>query len=933
MVRHGFDGNALVRITPHNSDTNSDAYRPEQFGSKIILEKLIRRDGSGEYRLRDENSVFLVSKLRKDVEAMKDHLNIQTENPCALLDQDSAKLFLKGDPKDKYKFFLQATELDKILATFSSIDEETRNIAESTLTQEKVKLAALEAAMKEKEKQWQEAQSVGEMESELADMQAQLEWVTVNEKEEQVAKVEKRIAEKKCDANKAATKHAQTKMEVERLESRLSALTILLEESNQRMEKFNDCKAELKSKIRVIRGPLHQKMSEMTQLIESAKRETQHLARLRHALTNKVEMHETLLLKLGSADLQNRLHQIRRELAQTQQSITDAELRINGTSEEAEELEDRHSHCLRLIREAKTDIRNTHRCLSALKNRKTDCLAAYGKNISRLQQLIHAHLDRFFAPPIGPLGMYVTLPKEFMRFAKSIEVAFKGALNNYLVINGQDKKMLDDLKRQACCYQREAEVIIAQRTGSRYQNLNIAAGELGSHAICNILKVENDEVFNALIDVCNAESKLLFDSRETAERSILHGSSGKFQMERFVSEVYLANGDKLLVRGGNLAYIANKAGRRRPIICEDLDSEIKELEKLLDGQQHNLRELCCQESQLRLERDDLHRFVTQEKMRLDKLSHRYHQQYTELQVSEDEFSDLQQEYTLDTTLNAKEAKLEAEMDDPQRDATEISKHIISMKTNEIISQRQAEASQASADQLQQRVSSLRDSCEVQEKIALQACPRPAHILARNAYEKRMNQIQRQRARVHHSLNGLSLSELKNDMELKATKHKAKKANYDKFHQNLLQIQSMLKERKLTWDRLRTAISRRTSIEFSKYMGYNNFVGKLKFRHDQQRLEITVLQNDKGATSASQMIDMKELSGGERSYAQISLLLALGKRSECPFRIMDEFDVFMDAVNRDMTIQLLADAAKNEDKKQFILVTPNSLRYNTLVRIC
>jgi structural maintenance of chromosomes protein 6 len=35
---------------------------------------------------------------------------------------------------------------------------------------------------------------------------------------------------------------------------------------------------------------------------------------------------------------------------------------------------------------------------------------------------------------------------------------------------------------------------------------------------------------------------------------------------------------------------------------------------------------------------------------------------------------------------------------------------------------------------------------------------------------------------------------------------------------------------------------------------------------------------------------RSMSGGERSYATLALLLALGASHESPFRVMDEFDV-------------------------------------------
>lgn len=144
----------------------------------------MRRDGSAEYRLKNEHNV-MVTKQKADLEAMLDHLNIQvrllvslvlsisqvpvpherrsclqTENPCAILDQENAKLFLKGNPSDKYKFFLQSTDLYKMRTTYSKIDEETRAISDSTLKREKTKIATLQELMEEAEQRWEEAQSV-----------------------------------------------------------------------------------------------------------------------------------------------------------------------------------------------------------------------------------------------------------------------------------------------------------------------------------------------------------------------------------------------------------------------------------------------------------------------------------------------------------------------------------------------------------------------------------------------------------------------------------------------------------------------------------------------------------------------------------------------------------------------------------------------------
>ena len=64
----------------------------------------------------------------------------------------------------------------------------------------------------------------------------------------------------------------------------------------------------------------------------------------------------------------------------------------------------------------------------------------------------------------------------------------------------------------------------------------------------------------------------------------------------------------------------------------------------------------------------------------------------------------------------------------------------------------------------------------------------------------------------------------------------------------------------------------------------------------------VVQKD-NRDSQSQITDPKLLSGGERSYVTLSLLISLGECIECPFRVMDEFDVFMDAVSRKRALQV------------------------------
>jgi len=76
--------------------------------------------------------------------------------------------------------------------------------------------------------------------------------------------------------------------------------------------------------------------------------------------------------------------------------------------------------------------------------------------------------------------------------------------------------------------------------------------------------------------------------------------------------------------------------------------------------------------------------------------------------------------------------------------------------------------------------------------------------------------------------------------------------------------------------------------------------------------------------STQTNDVKALSGGERSFTTLSLLLAIGESLETPFRVMDEFDVFLDPVARKRALQTLIEVSKNMEHRQFIFITPQDL---------
>jgi chromosome segregation ATPase len=66
------------------------------------------------------------------------------------------------------------------------------------------------------------------------------------------------------------------------------------------------------------------------------------------------------------------------------------------------------------------------------------------------------------------------------------------------------------------------------------------------------------------------------------------------------------------------------------------------------------------------------------------------------------------------------------------------------------------------------------------------------------------------------------------------------------------------------------------------------------------------------------------SGGERSIAVATFLLALQKYIKSPFRAVDEFEVHMDIKNRETFLLKLVEVLKETENAQYLIITPNQI---------
>ena len=134
----------------------------------------------------------------------------------------------------------------------------------------------------------------------------------------------------------------------------------------------------------------------------------------------------------------------------------------------------------------------------------------------------------------------------------------------------------------------------------------------------------------------------------------------------------------------------------------------------------------------------------------------------------------------------------------------------------------------------------------------------------------------------------------------------------------------LNYRKYRWKMFLRHIAFRARFTFMYLLSERQFRGRVVMDHKDKELDIKVepdLSKDSDAGRAT-----KTLSGGEKSFSTICLLLSIWEAMGSPIRCLDEFDVFMDNVNRSQSMKMMIGAARRSVGRQFILITPQAM-YN------
>jgi chromosome segregation protein len=135
----------------------------------------------------------------------------------------------------------------------------------------------------------------------------------------------------------------------------------------------------------------------------------------------------------------------------------------------------------------------------------------------------------------------------------------------------------------------------------------------------------------------------------------------------------------------------------------------------------------------------------------------------------------------------------------------------------------------------------------------------------------------------------------------------------------------VKTRMQSWRTVMQSLIDRVNLEYQKIMSQILATGEVMLAnaHDIEMAGLDILVGFKGGKPVA--LDSHTQSGGERTTATMSFLLALQQHVRSPFRAVDEYDIHMDPKNREMIARMLLSMIK-EATAQYIVITPSQITF-------
>ncbi|XP_054583842.1 structural maintenance of chromosomes protein 6 isoform X2 [Eptesicus fuscus] len=916
FVKDG-QNSADISITLRNR--GDDAYRANVYGNSIVVQQHISMDGSRSYKLKSETGT-VVSTRKEELIAILDHFNIQVDNPVSVLTQEMSKQFLQSKNEgDKYKFFMKATQLEQMKEDYSYIME----------TKERTK----------------EQISQGE---EVNEIEKQLNAIRDNIKigEDRAARLERKMEEQQVRLNEAENKYKDIQDKLEKIS----------EETNARAPECMALKADVTAKKRAYHEAeivYSRSLDEYRALKKDDEQLCKRIEELKKSADQSLEP-ERLERQRKISWLKDRV-----------KALQDQEISVNQEMEQFQQAIEKDKEEHTRIRREELDVKHTlsynQKQLKELRDSKTDRLKRFGPHVPALLEAIDdAHRRGHFTyKPVGPLGACIHLRDP--ELALAIESCLKGLLQAYCCHNHSDERVLQALMRKFYSPgTSRPQIIVSEFRNDMYDVRHRAAYHPEFPTVLTALEINNAVVANSLIDMRGIETVLLIKSNSVA-RAVMQSQ----KPPKNCREAFTADGDQVFAG----RYYSSEYTRPK-FLSRDVDSEISELEnevenkkaQILNFQQH----LSALEKDIKRNEEFLRRF----QLRYKELKMKIRKNISEIQ----ELENIEEHQSVDiATLEDEAQENKVKMKTVEKSMEQQKENMEYLKSLKVEAENKYDAIKLKVNQLAELADPLKDELniadsevdtqkrgkrhyeekqkehlntlnkkkreldmkekELEEKMsqARQICPERIEVKkSASILDKEISRL-RQKIQAEHASHGDREEIMRQYQEAKET-YLDLDTKVKTLKRFIKLLEEIMTHRFKTYQQFRRCLTLRCKLYFDNLLSQRAYCGKMNFDHKNETLTISV---QPGEGNRAAFNDMRALSGGERSFSTVCFILSLWSIAESPFRCLDEFDVYMDMVNRRIAMDMILKMADSQRFRQFILLTPqsmSSLPSSKLIRI-
>ncbi|KAG8723910.1 Structural maintenance of chromosomes protein 6 [Ceratobasidium sp. 395] len=941
------EGQGVAEVMVILKNEGPDAYRPEVYGESIKITRRFTDKGSSSYTIKGakDNYKKTISSRKEELTNITDHMDLQVDNPIVVLTQDTSRQFLASSKaKDKYQFFLNGTLLTRLLDDYQLILEslkKTKKIVESKQTI----VPDLERQLTEAKDKYREAKNAKQKHERMTELEREMVWAHM--------KLQEAGMETRMTNREAAKKNAEKAQDLVREEEdRLERATQAVNAANEQ-EDAQDNTATLEERRKAIREDIKAKKNKLLE-VKNQKLEMNNALQQSNStiktLTERIQAEEAKLQD-GRQELREKLNmdmeKVQRQLKTEEESLSECQADIANINQLVQAKKEEWREICSSRERIRDDITSVQQNILRLQHTQQHQINKFGNNLDRV--LTDVSRARWHGqPPLGPLGQYVEVKDA--RWAPLMRVNLGSLMSSFAVTDQRDRETLSRILQK---HDNSPNIIVAE-----IDIFDFSGGEPPARLLTplRVLNIKHDWVVRLLINSAYIERTCITNTRADAQRildtepsvfnvlsadmmrSQKYGDGGFFtsalrqprQNDR--SNMYFTDRDPAesirleqeKLQGLEQEHAAASL-KMQEIETEGKKSEakVKELQKLESTLRRKVYELKDELNQLNeLAEEEAPASVQGfHEARKEEESHK--------QSVIDQFTAVAER---EATLNSELKPLVVQLEDIRKQAEQIEqrKHDSRARLEPLTEKRLMHAGQLEhyRSQLDRATQELEEASIAEDNVVkeYEACYTEALTISQPIdTDRHPDTIEADIKALKNALRdgGLwgrqSLEEIAQELQ-------SAKETVDKAQEELAATELFIKGLNLAldirfdaWYNFRKRISVSTKQLFSYYLGQRGFRGTIEFDHYEKTLNLRVITDE--ANPHAKDKDPKALSGGEKSFSTICLVMSLWDVMECPIRCLDEFDVFMDQVNRRIAMKSMVQTAKASDNKQYVIITP------------